>query len=128
MQVQIITLEPEVDIEEIDRVKGELRGYTERVNNGETSFSTLALLYSEDQVSARRGGELDFLSFQKYGLIFQLFILIKLIILSLLIYYTSNKSNSILIDFKIMILFIKYQFIKINININHSHFNQIIIS
>lgn len=62
VEVQIITLEPEVDIEEIDRVKGELRGYTERVNNGETSFSTLALLYSEDQVSARRGGELDFSS------------------------------------------------------------------
>ena len=62
VEVQIITLEPEVDIEEIDRVKGELREYTERINSGETSFSTLALLYSEDQGTARRGGELDFSS------------------------------------------------------------------
>lgn len=62
VEVQIITLEPEVDPEEIDRVKGVLREYTERVNNGETSFSTLALLYSEDNGSARRGGELDFMS------------------------------------------------------------------
>jgi peptidyl-prolyl cis-trans isomerase SurA len=62
VEVQIITLEPEVDPEEIDRIKAELRNYTERVNNGETSFSTLALLYSEDNGSARRGGELDFMA------------------------------------------------------------------
>ncbi len=62
VEVQIITLEPDVDPEEIDRVKSELRGYTERVNNGETSFSTLALMYSEDNGSARRGGELDFMA------------------------------------------------------------------
>lgn len=60
VEVQIITLEPEIDIEEIERVKSELRDYTERVTSGETSFSTLALLYSEDQGSARVGGELDF--------------------------------------------------------------------
>ena len=61
VEVQIITLEPEVDIEEIERVKSDLRDYTERITNGETSFSTMALLYSEDPGSARRGGELDFL-------------------------------------------------------------------
>ncbi len=61
VEVQVITLEPQVNIEEIERVKGELREYTERVMNGETSFSTLALLYSEDPGSARRGGELDFM-------------------------------------------------------------------
>lgn len=60
VEVQIITLEPEIDIEEIERVKSELRDYTERITNGETSFSTMALLYSEDPGSARRGGELDF--------------------------------------------------------------------
>lgn len=59
-EVQIITQKPEVEIEEIERVKSELRGYAERVNNGETSFSTLALLYSEDKGSARLGGELPF--------------------------------------------------------------------
>lgn len=60
VEVQIITAEPEVDIEEIERVKGELRDYTERISNGQASFSTLALMYSEDQGSARRGGELDY--------------------------------------------------------------------
>lgn len=59
-EVQILTLIPRIDQEEIDRVKGELREYTERIMNGETSFSTMALLYSEDPGSARRGGELDF--------------------------------------------------------------------
>jgi peptidyl-prolyl cis-trans isomerase SurA len=60
VEVQIITMQPKIDQEEIDRVKGELRDYTERVMNGETSFSTLALMYSEDPGSARRGGELGF--------------------------------------------------------------------
>lgn len=60
VEVQIVTIEPEIDIEEIERVKSELRDYTERITNGETSFSTMALLYSEDPGSARRGGELDF--------------------------------------------------------------------
>ncbi len=61
VEVQVITIEPELDIDEVERVKGELREYTERVMSGETSFSTLALLYSEDPGSARRGGELDFM-------------------------------------------------------------------
>ena len=60
VEVQIMTMQPRVDQEEIERVKGELREYTERIMSGETSFSTLALMYSEDPVSARRGGELGF--------------------------------------------------------------------
>lgn len=62
VELQIITLEPEVDIEEVERVKSELRDYTERVTNGETTFSTLALFYSEDKGSARHGGELSYMS------------------------------------------------------------------
>ena len=61
VEVQIITQEPAIDVDEIERIKGELRDYTERVTSGETSFSTLALMYSEDPGSARRGGELDFM-------------------------------------------------------------------
>lgn len=59
-EVQIITLQPEIPQEEIERVKEELREYTERINNGDAQFSTLALFYSQDTESARRGGELDF--------------------------------------------------------------------
>lgn len=58
VEVQIIQLTPRVDSEELNRVKEELRGYTDRINKGESSFQTLARLYSEDPVSARRGGEL----------------------------------------------------------------------
>jgi peptidyl-prolyl cis-trans isomerase SurA len=60
VEVQIITQQPEIPIEEIERVKSELRDYTERVNSGEAQFSTLAVFYSQDPESARRGGELDF--------------------------------------------------------------------
>ena len=60
VEVQIITLQPEIPHEEIERVKDELRGYTERINSGEVQFSTLAVFYSQDPESARRGGELGF--------------------------------------------------------------------
>jgi peptidyl-prolyl cis-trans isomerase SurA len=61
VEVQIVTLEPKIPQEEIDRVKKTLREYTDRVNNGEIAFSTLAVLYSEDEGTRRRGGELGFM-------------------------------------------------------------------
>ena len=60
VEVQIITQEPKVPLEEIESVKQTLREYTDRVNKGETSFSTLARLYSEDRASAINGGEMPF--------------------------------------------------------------------
>ena len=60
VEVQILTLTPRITPEEINRVKDELRSYTDRVNKGETSFSTLARLYSEDPGSSRMGGEMDY--------------------------------------------------------------------
>lgn len=60
VECQIITREPVIPIEEIERVKDDLRSYTERINNGSAQFSTLALLYSEDKLSAQQGGELGF--------------------------------------------------------------------
>lgn len=60
VEVQIITIEPKIPQEEIDRVKGQLREYTDRINSGNTQFSTLARLYSEDPGSAIHGGEMDF--------------------------------------------------------------------
>ena len=60
VEVQIVALTPRVSIEEVNRVKDELRDYTDRINKGETSFSTLARLYSEDPGSRRQGGEMDY--------------------------------------------------------------------
>jgi len=52
VEVQIITMEPKIPQEEIERVKKTLRDYTERVTSGEIAFSTLARLYSEMKVRA----------------------------------------------------------------------------
>lgn len=60
VEVQIITNQPRIPIEEINKIKNELRDYTNRVQAGSTSFATLARLYSEDEGSARMGGELGF--------------------------------------------------------------------
>ena len=61
VEVQIIANTPAVSQEEINRVKDELRDYTDRVQRGETSFQALARLYSEDTSSARLGGEMDYM-------------------------------------------------------------------
>ena len=60
VEVQLITIQPRIPIEDINKVKEELRNYTERVQSGTTSFATLARLYSEDPGSARQGGEMDY--------------------------------------------------------------------
>ena len=61
VEVQIITQQPKIPVAEIEDVKRRLREYTDRINKGESDFSTLALLYSEDRGSAIKGGELDFM-------------------------------------------------------------------
>jgi len=60
VEVQILVRQPRIPLEEINRVKNQLREFTDRVNKGEASFSTLARLYSEDPGSARQGGEMGF--------------------------------------------------------------------
>ncbi|MDR0686625.1 MAG: peptidylprolyl isomerase, partial [Dysgonamonadaceae bacterium] len=60
VEVEIITFEPKVSLEEIDEIKRKLREYSEQVIKGEKQFSTLARLYSQDNGSAAFGGELGF--------------------------------------------------------------------
>ena len=59
VEVKIITMNPVIPQEEIDNVKARLREYSEKVNSGESEFSTLAILYSEDG-SSTYGGEVGF--------------------------------------------------------------------
>jgi peptidyl-prolyl cis-trans isomerase SurA len=59
VEVEIITVEPNYDQEEVEAIKERLRGFTERINNGE-NFATLALMYSEDRGTSRVGGEMGF--------------------------------------------------------------------
>ncbi len=56
-----ILIEPPVEQKEIDEVVERLEGFRQRILDGE-SFRTLAIMYSEDPGSARRGGELGFYS------------------------------------------------------------------
>ncbi|MDR2824042.1 MAG: peptidylprolyl isomerase [Prevotellaceae bacterium] len=60
VELQIVSVQPPIPIEEINRTKERLREFAERVNSGETEFSMLARLYSEDVESAKRGGETGF--------------------------------------------------------------------
>lgn len=62
VETQIITINPVIPVQEIDDVKARLRDFTDRVNKGESDFSTLAILYSQDPGSATRGGELGFMT------------------------------------------------------------------
>lgn len=59
VEAQIISINPLIPQQEIDDVKARLRDYADRVNKGESEFSTLAIMYSEDG-SNMQGGELGF--------------------------------------------------------------------
>ena len=60
VEVQVLSIEPAVPLEETERIKARLREFTDRVHAGTADFSMLARLYSEDTESAKRGGELGF--------------------------------------------------------------------
>ena len=60
VEVQILVQHPKITREEIERVKEQLRGWSERIVSGTTSFSALARMFSEDEGSARQGGDLGF--------------------------------------------------------------------
>jgi len=62
VEVQIITINPVIPQQEIDEVKARLRDYAKRITDGETEFSTMAILYSEHKATAVYGGETGFQS------------------------------------------------------------------
>jgi len=62
VETQIITINPVIPQQEIDEVKARLRDYAQQVTSGEREFSTLAILYSDDQSTAVYGGETGFQS------------------------------------------------------------------
>lgn len=61
VEAQIISINPVIPAQEIEDVKARLRHYADRVNRGESEFSTLAIMNSEDG-SAMQGGELGYQS------------------------------------------------------------------
>jgi len=60
VEVEIITAEPKVSLQEIDDIKNRLRDYTEQVTSGKAQFASLARRYSDDKETAPRGGEMYF--------------------------------------------------------------------
>ena len=59
-QIVQIVKRPPVSIDEKLQVKDRLYQIRKRILDGESTFSTMAVLYSEDPGSARQGGELGF--------------------------------------------------------------------
>jgi peptidyl-prolyl cis-trans isomerase SurA len=62
VEVEIITMEPQIPLATTDAIKARLREFTDQINKGERTFSSLARLYSEDMASAMQGGETGFMS------------------------------------------------------------------
>ncbi len=59
-EIQQITKYPLISKDENEEVKKRISKFRERIINGE-KFSTIAILYSEDKLSAKKGGELGFI-------------------------------------------------------------------
>ncbi len=59
MRLSKILIEPEIEEDQIADLRSRLETFRERIIDGD-SFRTLAIMYSEDPGSARRGGELGF--------------------------------------------------------------------
>lgn len=58
VEVQVITMQPMIPVSEIDRIKERLIGFTNDINSGKSDFETLARIYSRDDASALKGGEI----------------------------------------------------------------------
>lgn len=61
VEAQIITAMPKIAMSEVDAVKARLIELTEEINSGKKDFETVARLYSQDNDTALKGGEMGFL-------------------------------------------------------------------
>jgi peptidyl-prolyl cis-trans isomerase SurA len=62
VEIEIITMEPVIPLATIDEIKARLRDYTDKINKGEYTFSSLARTYSEDMATYLQGGETGFMA------------------------------------------------------------------
>lgn len=62
VELQVLRIAPSIELSAIDEIKERLRGYTNQINSGEKTFSTLARLYSEDANTSVKGGEYGFVA------------------------------------------------------------------
>jgi len=62
VEYEQITFRPKIDPEEENRVKNRLRELKKRIEDGEASFASMAVMYSEDKSSAVMGGEIGYFS------------------------------------------------------------------
>ena len=61
-EIQQIVVKPKVTDVEKERVRARLREFRDQIQSGAQSFTTLAVLYSEDPGSAPRGGDLGYIT------------------------------------------------------------------
>jgi peptidyl-prolyl cis-trans isomerase SurA len=59
-EIQQIVVKPKVSDAEKEKLRNRLREFREQVLSGDMTFSRLAILYSEDDLSALKGGELGY--------------------------------------------------------------------
>lgn len=62
VKVQVLRITPEIELAAIDKIKEQLRGYSEDILAGRRDFSTIARLYSQDSRTSVRGGEYGFVA------------------------------------------------------------------
>ena len=60
--MQVLRITPEIELVAIDKIKEQLRGYSEDILAGRRDFSTIARLYSQDSRTSVRGGEYGFVA------------------------------------------------------------------
>lgn len=61
-EIQQIVIRPKISDSEKERIRNQLREFRDEVLSGKQSFTVLAGLYSQDPVSASKGGELGYIA------------------------------------------------------------------